>query len=302
MSNFTNVTVLGTGVLGSQIIMQAAFAGKNVVAYDIGQEQLDKLPARWEWMRGHYRNDLAGYSDEQYDAAISRISATTDLAEAVGSADVVIESIPEQLELKKDVWAKVGAAVPDHTILLTNTSSLRPSDFAEATGHPERFLALHFANTVWRNNTGEVMATSFTDKEVFEDTQEFARQINLEVFPIHKEIPGYIINSLMIPWLFSAAKLYLAEAADPQVIDHDWKVSLGSPRGPFEVFDIVGFNVAYHIIMGGPYAEMKPFAEQLKAKGMDRGRTGLGDGIGFYEYDEQGQVVRPNPDWVIYGD
>ena len=200
MSEITTVTVLGTGVLGSQIVMQAAYAGKDVVAYDITQELLDKLPERWDWMRAHYERDLENFSDKDFDSAVGRITTSTDLAQAVGSADVVIEAIPENLDLKKKVWAEVGAAVPDHAILLTNSSSLRPSDFADATGHPDRFLALHFANMVWRLNTGEVMSTPKTDPAVFERTIEFAREINLQPFPVHKETPGYLLNSLLIPW------------------------------------------------------------------------------------------------------
>ncbi|MGO2057609.1 MAG: 3-hydroxyacyl-CoA dehydrogenase NAD-binding domain-containing protein, partial [Candidatus Corynebacterium faecigallinarum] len=143
MSEITTVTVLGTGVLGSQIVMQAAYAGKDVVAYDVKQEFLDKLPERWEWMRAHYERDLDDFFDNKFDSAIERISTSTDLAQAVGSADVVIEAIPENLELKQEVWGNVGKAVKDSAILLTNSSSLRPSDFADATGRADRFLALH---------------------------------------------------------------------------------------------------------------------------------------------------------------
>jgi 3-hydroxybutyryl-CoA dehydrogenase len=108
MSEIQNVTVLGTGVLGSQIVMQAAYAGKNVVAYDIRQELLDKLPDRWEWMRGHYAKDLSDYTAEKFDEAVGRITTSTDIAGAVGDADVVIEAVPENLDLKREVWGNVG--------------------------------------------------------------------------------------------------------------------------------------------------------------------------------------------------
>lgn len=106
MSELTTVTVLGTGVLGSQSGMQAAYAGKDVVAYDISQELLEKLPERWDWMRAHYERDLENFSDKDFDAALGRITTSTDLAQAVGSADVVIEAIPENLDLKKKVWGR----------------------------------------------------------------------------------------------------------------------------------------------------------------------------------------------------
>lgn len=302
MSEITTITVLGTGVLGSQIVMQAAYAGKDVVAYDVKQEFLDKLPERWEWMRAHYERDLDDFSDNKFDSAIERITTSTDLAQAVGSADVVIEAIPENLELKQEVWGNVGKAVKDSAILLTNSSSLRPSDFADATGHPDRFLALHFANMVWRLNTGEVMSTPKTDRAVFERTIEFAREINLQPFPVHKETPGYLLNSLLIPWLDAASNLYVNEVANPEVIDNDWKVSTGAPKGPFETYDIVGFNVAVNIARGNPNSTeaKQKFADLLDERGIQQGKAGLGDGVGFYEYDEEGNIVRPNPDWVIY--
>jgi 3-hydroxyacyl-CoA dehydrogenase len=304
MSDISNVTVLGTGVLGSQIVMQAAYAGKNVVAYDISQELLDKLPGRWEWMRGYYEKDLADYTADRFEAAVTRITTSTDLVAAVGEADVVIEAVPENLDLKKQVWGNVGAAVKDSAILLTNSSSLRPSDFADATGHADRFLALHFANMVWKSNTGEVMATPETDPAVFTRTVEFAREINLQPFPVHKETPGYLLNSLLIPWLDAAANLYAGEVANPEVIDNDWKVSTGAPKGPFETFDIVGFNVAVNISRANPAATeaARKFADLLEERGIRQGKAGLGDGCGFYEYDDKGHIVRPNPDWVIYGD
>ncbi|MGO1437523.1 MAG: 3-hydroxyacyl-CoA dehydrogenase [Candidatus Corynebacterium faecigallinarum] len=302
MSEITTVTVLGTGVLGSQIVMQAAYAGKDVVAYDVKQEFLDKLPERWEWMRAHYERDLDDFFDNKFDSAIERITTSTDLAQAVGSADVVIEAIPENLELKQEVWGNVGKAVKDSAILLTNSSSLRPSDFADATGRADRFLALHFANMVWRSNTGEVMATPKTDPAVFERTIEFAREINLQPFPVHKETPGYLLNSLLIPWLDAAGDLYANEVANPHVIDEDWKVSTGAPKGPFETYDIVGFNVAVNIARGNPNSTeaKQKFADLLDERGIQQGKAGLGDGVGFYEYDEEGNIVRPNPDWVIY--
>ena len=103
MSYRKNLTVFGTGVLGLQIILQAAYNGKNVVAYDIAQELLDKLPDRWERLRKDYRKDLEDYTDEKFDEAVSRISYSTDPAEALKDADVVIEAVPEKLDLKRNV-------------------------------------------------------------------------------------------------------------------------------------------------------------------------------------------------------
>ena len=149
-----HLTVLGTGVLGSQIIFQSAYMGKDVVAYDINDEILTKLPERWEYLKAAYRRDIADATDEKLDAAVARIRATSDLADAMKDADIVIEAVPERLDIKQQTWEAVAAVAPAHTIFATNSSTLLPSDIAPFTGRPEKFLALHFANEVWKFNVG----------------------------------------------------------------------------------------------------------------------------------------------------
>lgn len=292
------VTVLGTGVLGSQIIMQAAYHGKQVVGYDISQELLDKLPERWEWMRGHYAKDLPDYTPEKFDAALARITTTTDLEAAVAEADVVLESVVEDLEIKKQVWAKVGAAAPAHTIFATNTSSLLPSSFGGATGHTDRFLALHFANMIWRANLGEVMRTPETSEEVFQATLDFAEEIGLVKIPILKETPGYIINRLLIPFLTAGSHLYMDGIANPADIDKVWQIATGAPHGPFAGYDVVGFGVASHVSANRPDQQSKDFAEKLR-ESIARGEAGLASGKGFYLYGADGKPTGPNPAWEL---
>lgn len=298
MTEIQNVAVFGTGVLGSQIMMQAAYHGKTVVGYDISDELLAKLPGRWEWMRGYYKRDLKDFDEKRFDEAIEAIKTTTDTAEAVADADVVIEAVPENLELKKKVWADIGASAPEKTIFLTNSSTLRPSDFAEATGRPQKFLALHFANLVWRYNTGEVMVTDKTDPTYFDVVLGFASEIGLVPVPVRKEIPGYVLNSLFVPWLQAAANLYVNGVANPADIDNVWRVATGSPAGPFQSYDTVGFNVAANIARASDDESQRKFAELLQ-KGIDAGKAGLGDGEGFYKYDSEGNRLDPVEHWNI---
>src|SRR5699024_9964248 len=244
MTDITNVTVFGTGVLGSQIIMQAAYHGKTVTGYDISDELLAELPERWEWMRDYYRRDLPDFDEKRFAEAIASIRTTTDIPEAVADADLVIEAVPENLDLKKDVWTKIGQSAPEKTIFATNASTLRPSDFAAETGRPEKFLALHFANLVWRYNTGEVMVTPETDKKYFDIVLGFTAEIGLVPVPVLKETPGYLLNGLLVPWLSAGAELYVNGIANPADIDNVWRTATGSPAGPFQVYDTVGFNVA----------------------------------------------------------
>lgn len=287
-----NVSVFGTGVLGSQIMMQAAYHGKHVIGYDISDELLSKLPDRWEWMRGHYQRDLSDFDAEIFNEAIASITTTTDIAVAVADADIVIEAIPENLQLKKSVWAEIGKNAPSRTIFATNTSTLRPSGFADVTGRPEKFLALHFANFIWKYNIGEVMTTGVTDQRCFELVLEFAAEIGLEPIPVLKETPEYIFNGLLGPFLQAAARLYIDGVADAASIDKVWRVGTGAPRGPFEIYDMVGFNVAYNIFRNKDDERLQQFAQLLK-RGIESGKDGLTGRQGFYTYDNDGNRQQP---------
>lgn len=298
-SGLRNVTVVGTGVLGSQIIMQAAYHGKHVTAYDLSDDLLAKLPGRFAWMRGEYRRDLPDFDAERFDRAVDALTTTTFLESAVADADLTIEAVPEDLRVKKEVWRRIGHAAPDKTVFTTNTSSLRPSDFADESGRPEKFLALHFANLVWSHNTGEVMMAEKTGRAYFDAVLGFAAEIGLEPIAVHRETPGYILNSLLIPLLDAAAYLYVDGVAEPADIDKVWRIAMGASEGPFEVYDTVGFRVARNIGRGTPRdGRLHRFAELLE-ESIEAGRSGLADREGFFSYDAEGDRQQQAPGWGI---
>ena len=280
-----NLTVLGTGVLGSQIIFQAAYSGKDVVAYDLSDEILAKLPARWEYLKPLYLRDLPDATPEKLDAAVARIRASSDLADAVKDADLIIEAVPERLDIKQDTWRRVSEVAPEKTIFATNSSTLLPSDIAPATDRPAKFLALHFANEVWKNNTGEVMGHAGTDPQAFEQVAEFAEQIGMVPIRVRKEQPGYVLNSLLVPLLGAAAKLLVRGVAEPADIDATWRIATGAPLGPFQIYDVVGMMTPYQLNKDSEDPELREFAELLKRDYIDQGRLGKGAGRGFYDYD-----------------
>ena len=284
MAELTNVTVIGSGVLGSQIAFQAAYFGKTVTVYDISEEIVAKLPAKWEKLSALYVRDMAA-TPEQLAAATSRLSETTDLAAALADADVVIEAVPENLELKKKVWAQIGEAAPENTIFCTNSSTLLPSDIAESTGHPERFLALHFANEVWRNNTGEVMGHAGTDPAAVDAVLAFAEQIGMVAIHVKKEQAGYILNTLLVPFLTAASHLWVNDIAQAEEIDKTWRTATGSPLGPFQILDHVGMETYYQINLNAGTEESRRVAERVKAEYIDKGYMGRDTGRGFYTYE-----------------
>ncbi|MHC6175141.1 3-hydroxyacyl-CoA dehydrogenase [Glutamicibacter sp. X7] len=280
-----NLTVLGTGVLGSQIIFQSAYFGKNVVAYDLNDEILARLDARWEYLKGEYLRDLPEATEQKLDDTISRIRITSDLADALSDADLVIEAVPERLDIKQDTWQKVSALAPSKTIFATNSSTLLPSDIAPFTDRPENFLALHFANEVWKNNTGEVMGHAGTSAEAFEQVAVFAEEIGMVPIRVLKEQPGYVLNSLLVPFLNAAAALFVKGVASVEDIDKTWRIGTGAPKGPFEIFDIVGMMTPYNLSKNNPDPIQQEFAEILKRDYIDQGRLGKGSGRGFYDYE-----------------
>ena len=279
-----HVTLVGAGVLGAQIAFQTAFKGFDVSAYVPDQAALDKAGKAIDWLQRRYLQDIDGADPQALAAAAGRIRWTTDLAAAVKDADLVIEAIPEQLELKRRVYAELGRLAPATAIFATNSSTLLPSAMADATGRPERFIALHFANEIWLHNVAEVMGHAGTDPEVFSTLVRFANDIGMVPVEIHMEKAGYVLNSLLVPLMSAASELLVDGIAEHEAIDRTWKIATGSPRGPFEIYDIVGLGTAYHIsLAGGP--KQQAFARLLKERYIDHGKLGVETGEGFYRYE-----------------
>ena len=285
------VTVLGAGVLGAQIAFQAAYAGFDVVSYDINEDALQAARQRFDGLVSTYSREVEGATDEGLQQTRGRLSQSSDLAEAVKEADLIIEAVPENIDLKRKVWADVGQAAPAHAIYTTNTSTLLPSSFADASGDPGRFLALHFANNIWVNRVVEVMGTAQTRPEIAQQVYDFGQAMGMKPFLLKKEQPGYIINSLLVPFLDAAAHLLGAEVASPREIDGVWKMATGAPNGPFEIMDVVGLQTVYaiHSNQGDPQdAANQRFLEIIKNDYLDKGKTGKESGSGFYDYGSDG--------------
>ncbi|MFP7655675.1 3-hydroxyacyl-CoA dehydrogenase [Chryseobacterium proteolyticum] len=288
--NFKNVTVAGSGVLGYQIAFQAAFHGFNVTVYDISDEILEKAKEKFNILSEAFTKDLKA-TKNQLDAAFTNLTYTSDLAASVQNADLLIEAVPENPKIKIDFYRSVAKLAPEKTIFATNSSSLLPSQFAKKTGRPEKFIALHFANEIWKHNTAEVMGHPGTSSKVFDDIMEFAKAIGMVALPIYKEQPGYIVNSLLMPLLSSALELWVNKVSDIKTIDKTWMVATGAPMGPFGILDVVGITTVYNINKIAADSSRSPvmlkISKKLKKEYIDKGKLGAISGKGFYNY--------PNP-------
>ncbi|MEU4173510.1 3-hydroxyacyl-CoA dehydrogenase [Streptomyces sp. NPDC026665] len=284
MHELSRISVLGTGVLGSQIAYQVAYSGFDVTAYDVDEVALEGASERLDLLVERYANEVEGAGDSgRSQRALARIALTSDLATAVAEADLVIEAVPEQPAVKRDVFKRLGEVAPERTIFATNTSSLMPSSLMEYTGRPDRFIALHFANKLWLHNTAEIMGTTETDPAVYTAVVRFAESIGMIPIEIKKEKAGYVLNSLLMPLLKAAGELLTEGIADPSAVDKVWKVGTGADYGPFEMLDIVGLTTAYHIAARGD-EKQRAFARIIKSEYIDKGKLGVATGEGFHTY------------------
>lgn len=288
-----NVTVAGSGVLGYQIAFQTAFFGFKVSVFDINEEVLEKARNKFQLLAEQYKTDVKA-TQTQIDTTFANLSYFSDLAESVKDADLLIEAVPENPQIKFDFYQKLTQVAPEKTIFATNTSTLLPSQFADVTGRPGKFLALHFANQIWKRNTAEIMGHAGTDTEVFETVVAFAKSIGMVALPLHKEQPGYIMNSLLVPFFNTAVALWANEVADYKTIDKTWMSVTGAPLGPFALIDIVGLNTAHNIhtlqaeLTNNP--ALYTAAKLLQENFVDKGKLGVATGEGFYKY--------PNPEYL----
>ena len=320
MTNFKKIVVAGGGVLGSQIAYQAAYCGFDVTIWlrsegSIGrcQPKLDNLkktyiealnlmadPVKGEanWCPG-----LAEMGKFDLDECLKKaenidVKLELDMAKAVKDADLVIESMAENADDKIKFYTTLAPLLDEKTVVVTNSSALLPSAFAKYTGRPDKYLSMHFANSIWKNNVAEIMVQDKTDKKYFDMICEFANEIRMLALPVLKEKSGYLLNSMLVPFLLSGLDLYANGISDPESIDLAWTKGTGAPKGPFKIFDTVGLTTALNIVdqyqkvpglfkpmlskMMMPYnfKGMKAILEKYIAEG----KLGMSSGEGFYKY------------------
>ncbi len=285
--NIKNIAIAGAGTLGSQIAWQTAFKGFNVTVYDAFEKGLER-GKQFHQQYASLFEKTRGASKEEIDATFSRLSYTTNLAEAVKDADLISESVPEDLDIKKTFYTELSKVAPEKTIFTTNSSTLLPSQYADETGRPEKFLALHFANWIWDANIGEVMGHPKTDSKYFDIVIEFAKTIGMVPVPIHKEQHGYVINSLLGPLLSAAGNLLVNNVADYETIDKTWMITSGTKMGPCAIMDMVGLETIYNIeklwAEKTGDKERKARVDFYKKKFIDTNKLGMKTREGFYKY------------------
>lgn len=268
-----NVCILGAGTLGTRIALQAALSGFQVAVYDINAEA---FVASKKVMAKILR------SLSLTDEIIAKIKFTTDPAEAVADADIISESVTEELPLKRQVWAQFSALAPAKTIFTTNTSYLLPSMLVDSVDRPALFCAFHF-HDVFMAKVVDIMPHPGTSEEVICLLEDFGRALKQVPVIVRKENPGYIFNFMLMAVLGAAGKLKTMDVASIEDIDKSWMVNWHMPAGPFGIMDSIGLDTAWHVTNNLPDASSQAFAALLKTY-VDAGKLGEKTGEGFYKY------------------
>jgi enoyl-CoA hydratase/3-hydroxyacyl-CoA dehydrogenase len=281
-----NITVLGSGVMGHGIAQVSATAGYNVVLRDIKQEFLDKAMEKIKWSLDKLVSKEK-ISKEEGDSIFSRITPIVDLNEAVKNAELVIEVVPEIMELKKLVYAELDKVAGPEVIFASNTSTLPITEIANTTSRPEKFIGIHFFNPPQLMKLVEIIPGEKTSQEITDLTQEYVKSINKQAVLCRKDVPGFIINRLFIPMVHEACYAQDRTNATLEEIDSAVKFKLGFPMGIFELADFTGMDVIHKATVEMHLRDKKVINPHPTIEKMfNEKKLGQKSGEGYYKYSD----------------
>jgi 3-hydroxybutyryl-CoA dehydrogenase len=280
------VLVLGTGTMGQGIAQISALAGYVTHLYDVDAGRVEKAVESIK----HVTDRLVQKGkmlNEARSEMIGLLVATPELARAAEGIDLVIEAVPEVMNLKVEILSKVKLFAPAHTIFASNTSSLTIAAMAAACGRPDKMLGLHFFNPVPLMKLVEVVRTITTSDETADTAFEFAKKLGKE--PVRaKDSSGFVVNLLLVPYMLDAINALEANVASVEDIDKAMQLGAGHPMGPFTLLDFVGLDTTYKIaeIMFDEYREKRYAPPPLLKRMVIAGMFGRKSGKGFYDYSQ----------------
>ncbi|MEM3874946.1 MAG: 3-hydroxyacyl-CoA dehydrogenase [Candidatus Bathyarchaeia archaeon] len=277
--------VIGSGAMGHGITQLLAMSGLEVAMVDISDELLQKGMEKIRWSLGKFV-EKRRIRQEDADAALSRIRTTTSYEEAAKDIDIAIEAVPENIELKKQVFAKLDSIAPPHAILASNTSTLSITEMGNATKRPEKVAGMHFFNPPQMMALVEVIKGEKTSQETIDTLVELAKKLGKTPVVVKKDVRGFIVNRVLGAVFNEAFWAYHRGEATKEGIDASVKYSGGFPMGWFELADFVGLDIAYEVgkILYEAYGErFKPCAEVIEPLVKEK-KLGQKTGVGFYDW------------------
>ncbi len=292
--DISTVTVLGAGSMGHGIAEVSAIAGYEVRLRDIEQEMVDNGYEQITWSVEKLAEK--GYlGDQTPEDILERIEPLVDIESAVAGSDLVIEAVPERMDIKRDVYEQIDELAPSEAIFASNTSSLSISELAAHTNRPEQVCGLHFFNPPVRMELVEVISGDKTAPDVLDVATEFVETIDKTPIRVSKDSPGFVVNRILVPLINEATWLVSDGVADIQSVDASAKFDIGLPMGCFELADQIGVDVILdvvdhlHDVLGEAYEPGPRLVEQV-----DSGEFGKKTGSGFYEYEADGVTIPPD--------
>jgi 3-hydroxybutyryl-CoA dehydrogenase len=281
------VAVVGTGILGAQIAMLAVHAGYRVKIFDPRE---DAFIETYNKIQGDLKaKDMTPFIPwEDWEACKQAIQKTTELGEAVKDAELVIEAVPENLDLKRQVFRELGQKAPPGAILATNSSSMPVSKFEESSGRPERCLNIHFYLPLQGINIVDIMGGTKTLPEVMQKGIEWIHSIGCIPLTVKKEILGFCFNRVWRAIKREVLYMWGNGFVDFRDVDRAWMVFTGMKEGPFALMDKVGLDVIHDIEMVYYRDSNDPRDKPPDAllEMVKRGDLGLKSGKGFYTYPD----------------
>jgi enoyl-CoA hydratase/3-hydroxyacyl-CoA dehydrogenase len=287
LSKIKNITVLGSGIMGHGIAQISAMNGYDVILRDIEEKFLDNAmnKIRWSLDKLVEKNKI---NKQESDKIYYKIKPIVDLKDALVDTDLLIEAVPEDLNLKKKVYSEVDQYAQDSTIYSSNTSTLPISEISQLTSRPDRFIGLHFFNPPQLMKLVEVIPGARTDKSIAEFGINFVKSLGKDPILCNKDVPGFIVNRIFIPLVHEAAYCLEDDGKSLTQIDSAVKFKMFLPMGIFELADYTGLDVIHKATVEMYSRDKKvvnphPKIEQL----FSSGKYGKKSGEGFYSYGDK---------------
>lgn len=278
------IGVLGAGQMGTGIAQVSAQSGYEVIIRDIKEEFLQNgmntIKENLSRLEGKDK-----ISADEKDEILSKISTTLEMGD-LEVCDLVIEAVPEKLDLKKDVFEEVNEATSEDTIMASNTSSLSITELADSIEAPEYFVGMHFFNPVPVMDLVEIVKGMKTSEETFETVWKIVEEMDKTPIEV-KDSPGFAVNRILIPMINEALYVLQEGVASKEAIDNAMKLGANHPMGPLELGDLVGLDTVLHImeILHEEFGDSKYRPCPLLRKYVRAGKLGRKSGEGVYKHD-----------------